>query len=52
MDKTDLVKQDKSYYSAKLKPELREFSALNFITILGKGEPGGIEFTKAMKHKE
>lgn len=49
MEKTDLVKQDKEYYSAKKKPEIREFRELNFLTILGKGEPAGIEFTKAVE---
>ena len=49
MKKTDLVKQDKEYYSAKKKPEIREFSELNFLTISGKGEPAGIEFTKAVE---
>ena len=49
MEKTDLVKQDKEYYSAKKKPEIREFNELNFLTILGKGEPAGIEFTKAVE---
>ena len=49
MEKTDLLKQDKEYYSAKKKPEIREFSELNFLTITGKGEPAGIEFTKAIE---
>lgn len=49
MEKTDLVKQDKAYYSAKKKPEIREFNKLNFLTILGKGEPAGSEFTKAIE---
>jgi len=49
MQKTDLVKQDKEYYSAKKKPEIREFKELNFLTIEGKGEPAGIEFTKAVE---
>ncbi len=49
MEKTDLVKKDKEYYSAKKKPEIREFSELNFLTILGKGEPAGTEFTKAVE---
>ena len=49
MEKTDLVKQDKEYYSAKKKPEIKEFSELKFLTILGKGEPAGIEFTKAIE---
>jgi len=49
MGKTDLLKQDKEYYSAKKKPEIREFGELNFLTISGKGEPAGIEFTKAVE---
>lgn len=49
MGKTDLVKQDKEYYSAKNKPEIREFKELNFLAILGKGEPAGTEFTKAVE---
>ena len=49
MEKTDLVKQDKEYYSAKKKPEVREFKKLNFLEISGKGEPAGIEFTKAVE---
>ncbi len=49
MKKTDLVKQDKAYYAAKKKPEIREFGVLNFLTLLGKGEPAGIEFTKAIE---
>ncbi|PID30344.1 hypothetical protein CSA80_02875 [Candidatus Saccharibacteria bacterium] len=49
MEKTDLVKQDKEYFSAKNKPEIKEFSELKFLTILGKGEPAGIEFTKAVE---
>ncbi len=49
MEKTDLVKQDKEYYSAKKKPEIKEFGELKFLTILGKGKPAGIEFTKAVE---
>lgn len=49
MEKTDLVKQDKEYYSAKKKPDIKEFSELSFLTILGKGEPAGTEFIKAVE---
>ena len=49
MEKTDLLKQDKEYYSAKNKPEIKEFDELKFLTIIGKGEPAGIEFTKAIE---
>ena len=49
MEKTDLVKQDKDYYAPKKKPELKEFGKLNFLTLSGKGEPAGTEFTKAVE---
>lgn len=49
MIRTDLVKQDKEYYTAKPKPELKEFTNLNFLTLLGKGEPAGTNFTKSVE---
>lgn len=49
MNKTDLVKQNKAYYSAKKKPELKQFDTLSFLTLTGKGEPAGTEFTKAVE---
>ncbi len=49
MEKTDLVKQDKEYYSAKKQAEIKKFSELKFLSIQGKGEPAGIEFTKAVE---
>ena len=49
MIKTDLVKEDKAYYTAKVNPELREFNNLNYISILGVGEPAGIHFTNAVE---
>jgi len=49
MEKLDLVKTDKEYYSAKTKPDIREFTELNYLTILGRGEPAGVEFTKAVE---
>ena len=49
MEKTDLVKQDKDYYSAKAKPELKEFRGLKFLVIMGKGEPAGKEFNAAVE---
>lgn len=42
--KLDLVKEYKSYYSARLKPEVIEFDEAYYITISGRGEPGGGEF--------
>jgi hypothetical protein len=42
--KLELVKEYKTYYTAKTNPELVEFNEIPFLTIVGKGEPGGEEF--------
>ncbi len=44
MEKLDLTKKYKTYYSAKAKPELTEFGNIQYLTIKGKGEPAGKEF--------
>ncbi len=49
MIKIDLVKEDKNYYSAKVNPEIRRFNSFNYLAVLGKGEPAGKEFTKAVE---
>ncbi len=49
MEKNDLVKQDKDYYSAKTKLEIKEFKELKFLVIIGKGEPAGKEFNAAVE---
>ena len=43
--KLDLTKEYKTYYTAKKTPEVIEFNEAQFLTIEGKGAPGGIEFT-------
>lgn len=43
--KLDLTKEYKTYYTAKTGPEVVEFAEIPFLTIEGKGEPGGKEFT-------
>ena len=43
--KIDLAKEYKSYYTAKTTPEVVEFDEGRFLTIKGKGTPGGKEFT-------
>lgn len=43
--KLDLKKEHKTYYQAKISPEVVEFGEIPFLTIEGKGEPGGKEFT-------
>jgi hypothetical protein len=39
MDKLDLTKKYKSYYTAKTKPELVEIEKARFLSITGKGDP-------------
>jgi hypothetical protein len=39
MDKLDLTKKYKPYYTAKTKPELVHIEAAQFISICGKGDP-------------
>ena len=42
--KLDLTKEYKSYYTAKTAPEIVEIEEGKFLTIEGKGAPGGEEF--------
>ena len=42
--KLDLTKEYKTYYKAKTTPEIVEFEEGKFLTIEGKGAPGGKEF--------
>ncbi|MEQ9308621.1 MAG: GyrI-like domain-containing protein [Balneolaceae bacterium] len=49
MEKIDLVKTDKNYYSAKQTPEIREYSEYQFLSIEGKGEPAGETFIASVK---
>ncbi|MCB0628294.1 MAG: GyrI-like domain-containing protein [Saprospiraceae bacterium] len=39
MEKLDLKKKYKSYYSAASHPEIREIEAAQYLSILGKGDP-------------
>lgn len=45
MNKLDLTKKYKAYFTAKTKPNLVTIEAAHFISITGKGDPGGPEFT-------
>ncbi len=47
--KLDLAREYKTYYTAKTSPEVVEFSEIPFLTIEGKGEPGGKEFTSKVE---
>jgi hypothetical protein len=44
MEKLDLTKQYKSYFSAKPKPELVDIEKAYYVAITGKGDPSGEEF--------
>lgn len=47
--KIDLVKTFKDYYSSKKSPEVRKFDEIHYLSITGKGEPGGEVFTRAVE---
>jgi hypothetical protein len=47
--KYDLMKEYKTYYTAKTSPEVVEFGEIPFLTIEGRGEPGGKEFTSKVE---
>ncbi len=47
--KLDLTKEYKTYYTAKMVPEIVEFGGIPFLTVEGKGEPAGEVFTKAVE---
>lgn len=47
--KLDLAKEYKTYYTAKTIPEVVEFGEIPFLTVEGKGEPGGKEFTSKVE---
>lgn len=45
MEKTDLTKLHKSYYTAKKIPEIINFETVQYLAITGKGDPSGKEFS-------
>ena len=45
MDKLDLTKKYKTYYTAKTKPELVQIEGAQFISICGKGDPNDKPFS-------
>ena len=49
MEKLDLVKENKSYYTAKLKPELVEIEKAQFLSITGKGDPSAQLFLQKIQ---
>ena len=49
MVKIDLVKVDKTYYTAKASPQIAEFPEVSYLTIEGRGEPAGKTFVEAVQ---
>ncbi len=46
MEKTDLLKQYKAYYSATAKPVLSRTGPVSYISVRGKGDPSGPAFAE------
>lgn len=47
MEKLDLAKTYKTYYTAPTKPQIVEFAPISYVTIIGKGDPNGTTFASA-----
>ncbi len=48
MEKLDLKKQLKAYYSPSAKPEIVDIPELTYLTYTGRGEPGGEAYSEAL----
>lgn len=49
MEKLDLTKTDKAYYTAKPKPELVTIGQAQFLSLTGKGDPSSPAFSSAIE---
>lgn len=49
MNKLDLTKTDKVYYSAKNNPEILYIEKTNYISITGTGDPSGKDFSEKIQ---
>jgi hypothetical protein len=49
MQKTDLTKLHRSYYTAKTKPELLEIEEANYLSLTGKGDPSSPQYAEALQ---
>lgn len=49
MDKIDLTKQHKSYYTAKTQPHIIDVEPANFLSITGKGDPSSQNFVDTIQ---
>lgn len=49
MDKLDLTKNYKAYYTAKREPEILNIELAQFLSITGKGNPSGHTFSDKLQ---
>lgn len=49
MEKLDLTKKYKRYFTAKVEPELVDIEAANFLSICGKGDPSARGFAERLE---
>ena len=49
MEKLDLTKHFKSYYTAKTKPEVLTIGRARYLSITGKGDPSGEDFAQKIQ---
>lgn len=49
MEKLDLTKKHKSYYTSKAKPEIVEIEPARYLSINGKGDPSGDTFSRKIQ---
>ncbi|PSL28664.1 GyrI-like domain-containing protein [Dyadobacter jiangsuensis] len=49
MEKLDLIKHFKSYYTAKTKPEVLTIGRARYLSITGKGDPSGKDFAQKIQ---
>lgn len=49
MEKLDLAKKYKPYFTAKIKPELVDIETAQFISLTGKGDPSDINFSEKIQ---
>jgi len=49
MEKLDLTKHFKTYYTAKAKPELLHIEKARYLSITGKGDPSGEDFAQKIQ---
>ncbi len=49
MEKLDLTKQYKTYYTAKTTPELVDIEPAHFLSLTGKGDPSGAPFSDRLQ---